>query len=153
MDITIFNNGSALAANETSAGTTYQWFDGTGNPIPGATSSTFKPTENGDYQVLISKGACSYFSSSYSVTNAGLESTVLEGVIAVYPNPAENYLVISGVSETSTVQVVDLLGNSVYQTQIYADHSQIDVEQLAAGSYILRVTQGDATSSVIFLKN
>lgn len=153
MDITIFNNGSALAANETSAGTTYQWFDGTGNPIPGATSSTFKPTENGDYQVLISKGDCSYFSSSYSVTNAGLESTVLEGVIAVYPNPAENYLVISGVSETSTVQVVDLLGNSVYQTQIYADHSQINVEQLAAGSYILLVTQGDATSSVIFLKN
>lgn len=153
LDVTIFNNGSALEAVETSAGTTYQWYDLNGDPIPGATNSTYTPTVNGGYQVLITKGDCSYFSSMYSVTNVGLESTNPEVNLIIYPNPAENYLMISGITETGLVEIIDLLGDIVYQSQVTSDVSQINIGQLASGSYLLRVTQHGSISNIHFVKN
>jgi hypothetical protein len=152
LDVTIFNNGTALEAAEQSAGTTYQWFNLAGDPISGANSATYKPTENGGYQVLITKGSCSYFSSMYSVTNAGLQSVKNETNIIVFPNPAENYVVVSGVTETATLTIFDLLGNSVHRSVLQEGSSQISIDQLPAGSYILQVQQGNSISNLHLVK-
>ncbi len=39
-------------------GYTYQWYDASGNPIPGATGQTFQPSGPGTYTVVVSSGTC-----------------------------------------------------------------------------------------------
>lgn len=152
MDVTIFNNGNALEAVEQSAGTTYQWYDPAGNPISGATNSTYKPTENGDHQVLITKGACSYFSNMYSITNAGLESEIDKSQLLLYPNPAENNFTISGITKTATIEILDMLGNRIYYSENVSSSDVIHVENLSSGHYVVRVSENDATSILSLIK-
>lgn len=140
LDMTIFNNGSGMEANETSAGTTYQWYDGSGNAIPGATNSTYIPTANGDYQVLISKGDCSFFSNVYTVNSVGMEALTNQPEISIYPNPTNNVLVLSGITESSNLIITDLLGNKVLEENAVSGIVEIDLSHLPAGTYVIQLT-------------
>ena len=57
--------GAVLAEN-TGPYDAYQWFNN-GVAIPGATSSTYTPTELGDHYVRVTRGSCVYNSSIIGV--------------------------------------------------------------------------------------
>jgi len=59
--------------------------------------------------------------------------------IAVYPNPANSFLNVTNV-ENSTLEVVDILGGNVLISQKSAEKStKMNIENLATGTYMLRI--------------
>lgn len=60
----------------------------------------------------------------------------------VYPNPASDKLNVE-VSENSTIQMFDMNGKQVIETNVNADQKQaIDVQNLANGVYMIQVSNG-----------
>src|SRR5690606_23849578 len=74
---------------------TYQWIFN-GQPIPGATDSTYIVTQNGFYQVEVSNAyGCKATSEIYEVTNATrIDEMMLPSAITIYPNPASHQIYI-----------------------------------------------------------
>ena len=65
VDTSVTVIGNTFTAN--AAGAKYQWIDcSTRQIIPGATSQSFSPTQNGSYAVIVSENSCSNTSSCYT---------------------------------------------------------------------------------------
>lgn len=62
----------------------------------------------------------------------------------VYPNPVSDLLRISGISEATEVNIMDLLGNTKFQKTIQRD-SDIDLKGFSEGVYLVRITDETAT--------
>lgn len=69
--------------------------------------------------------------------------------LKVYPNPASDYLQIErkGQMETETFSLYDITGKEILKTQIHSELQQIDVSQLAKGSYTYLL--GKSTGKVV----
>jgi hypothetical protein len=81
----------------------------------------------------------------FSATNSALN---------IFPNPASDYILLEGLSKTSSVEILNMNGevvsarNKVAATQ----QMQIDLDGLADGVYILRVNTSDKYSYHRFVK-
>ncbi|MBI9033242.1 MAG: S8 family peptidase [Bacteroidales bacterium] len=72
------------------------------------------------------------------------ESDALEFI--VYPNPADNYIILQQqamVSKAFEVSVVDMLGNTVIQKTEAGNKVKVDVSSLKTGVYILKIIHGN----------
>jgi len=79
----------------------------------------------------------------------------------VYPNPANSYLQISPASSeiflSSTVELLDILGESVLNVNNVEINSIVDISNIPSGNYFLRIeskdnTQRDFIQSIIIIK-
>jgi N-acetylneuraminic acid mutarotase len=74
----------------------------------------------------------------------------------VFPNPASDRITINGASFTGNVSVdiISALGEIV-RTEVYnvAQNTAIDVEDLAAGYYIIRMTSNGVAANASFIKH
>jgi hypothetical protein len=118
---------------------TYQWLIN-GNVIPGATSSTYNVSENGEYQVIVSnENGCKDTSNVYTVTDAGgsyIDDHPLTKAIHIYPNPTYDIIHIhSPVVVNVTVSSIE--GKVVTG---FSDVRQISLKGLANGMYLLKIT-------------
>ncbi|WP_081415727.1 DUF11 domain-containing protein, partial [Aquimarina latercula] len=77
----------------------YQWFQN-GVLIPGATTSTFTPTEPGDFFVRVTRGSCTYDSAILSAYNCDPEIVISKTV--------DNASVLEGDTVTFTITVEHL---------------------------------------------
>jgi hypothetical protein len=68
--------------------------------------------------------------------------------IAVYPNPAGNYIMITSTQDISEIKVFDVLGKGVLNTK----EKEIDVSNLQAGVYFIQVKASDKTYTAKFIK-
>jgi len=76
-----------------------------------------------------------------------------ENTFSIYPNPGYDKLNIQlNNGKQALVEVVDLLGNSVYAGEIGSTKS-IDIAHLNAGIYVVKVTMDNQVSSTRFMKN
>lgn len=112
-------------------------------------------SQNGTYKVkVINKSTrCWYWTNDVVVTNQGGTNatiTFANAHISVYPNPVENLLHISAAETIRSIQIVNAIGEIVYQKQGAATES-IDTRDWSSGIYtILAVTDnGTASSRVI----
>jgi len=83
--------------------------------------------------------------------------TGIDGVapnsISVYPNPASNFLNISSTENLTSVVVVDMLGKVVMSDNASKKNSlQLNVENLPAGVYFVRVNTADAQKIMRIVK-
>jgi hypothetical protein len=72
--------------------------------------------------------------------------------LAVYPNPTTGILTVSNkIGQLGTVEVLNLQGQVVYTSQSNATIMTINLDALASGSYMLRVSnaQGIAVKQVV----
>ena len=75
-------------------------------------------------------------------TRSAIRSVIVRtnGELVINQNPVSDLLSISGVEKASTVQIVDLKGNSLYQTVAEANQLKIPIPRSwANGLYLLRV--------------
>lgn len=70
----------------------------------------------------------------------------------VYPNPATNVVTISGQQDITAVQLIDMMGNLVYEMTANSKQLTIATSDLQAGVYILAVTAADSTTRQTFIK-
>jgi hypothetical protein len=73
----------------------------------------------------------------------GIES-VNEPMISVFPNPAQDFIMIrTDIAMPALFEVIDLHGSVLIAEQIDSKHDQIDTSGLKAGIYIYRVRKGE----------
>ena len=81
-----------------------------------------------------------------SVTTSIVDFNVTD--IDISPNPATNFLNITSGEVISDIEIVNVMGQVVYRTELNSDNVVCDVEDLKAGVYIVRI-YGTNTASVV----
>ena len=75
----------------------------------------------------------------------------IENRVVVYPNPATEYLIVSGLEGSSKVEIYTITGQLV-QIQNFENNVQINLD-LNAGMYLVKVTNGfQSTTKKIIVK-
>lgn len=148
----VTQSGATLTADQEDA--VYQWLDcGTGNPIPGATTRTYTPTQNGEYSVLIITSAnCTVVSECATVSNLGIDKEQLTS-LSIYPNPASDNVTISNIPAESTVRLLDMTGKVLFSTAANSTLS-MDLTDIKAGVYLLSIEgkKGSKTQKLVVRK-
>jgi hypothetical protein len=127
----------------------YQWLE-SGNPVAGATGSTFDPTVSGIYSVQVTDVyGCSYTSDTLMVVVTALEAAQLGGKLTLSPNPTSGHFSLACTATTAgthTLRVLDLAGSLVSELQVspVAGQLQIDLDLSAqtAGMYLIELSNG-----------
>jgi len=153
VDTAVTLSGNALAAAQ--SGAVYQWLNcSTGQPVTGATSQTFVPTENGDYALAVKLKGCVDTSACHSYDLIDDEESVSNIAaakgISIYPNPAGSDVTVRAANSHglrnirlintlgAVVDAVDAGGRNIYTLQL---------ENLAPGIYTLQIaTTGEVVS-------
>jgi hypothetical protein len=135
-------------------GAIYQWLDCSNGftPISGATSFSYTPTTNGNYALQITRNGCSDTSSCYTVSSVGIDEVSASGM-AVYPVPARDRVFIS-MENAGDYEVVlnDLSGKLVVASQQFTRTTEINIEHISSGTYILTVKNdlgGESTRRIV----
>ncbi|MCR9172667.1 MAG: PKD domain-containing protein [bacterium] len=130
-------NNNVITAQQSNA--TYQWIDcATNLPIGGATSSSFAPTSNGEYAVIVTFDGCSDTSDCVTISTLSLSSISTED-ISLSPVPATNEIRIHGEIPTGTTyEILNISGEFISSSTL--DETQVvSVEHLARGAYFIRI--------------
>ncbi|WP_294315741.1 M43 family zinc metalloprotease [uncultured Chryseobacterium sp.] len=108
-----------------------------GNAIISEGATNFGTTQSKAFKVLV---------LGTNETNGGVKSN-----IQVYPNPATDFLNITKVSNKSTFEIHNAVGQLVKVGKI--DNNQVKVSELIKGTYIITVKDGKISESIKFIKN
>ena len=93
-----------------------------------------------------------YYNTNTSPCGSTFNSTLrpatgnISNRLLVYPNPAVNNITISSTQliATSTIQLTDVLGSQVMQTNAQRGKATIDISNLQQGVYFIKTSQGTA---------
>lgn len=133
----------------------YQW-QLNGNNIEGATQRKIKPTQNGNYRVIFSKGikkgvVCT--KTSLPLTLSAVNITSLQNTgFSLYPNPAGNRVYINTSTDYSglKIKLMSINGQLIAEKALSADNSYLSLEGIQPGLYWVQLYDGN-TSKVLRL--
>lgn len=74
----------------------------------------------------------------------------IETKVSLYPNPTSSMLMISSSLPIDSVEIIDVQGKTVKMSQVSAN--QIDVQDLQAGVYVLKLISGNEVENRKFVK-
>ncbi|MDP4731591.1 MAG: trypsin-like peptidase domain-containing protein [Flavobacteriales bacterium] len=115
---------------------------------------------NGSYSVSDATGtslaAGGSFTNSettnFCVSGSAVES-IVESVVTLYPNPAQNEIQLIGAFANSDLYIIDVAGNVVVSTKTYSANVKVDTSSLANGYYIVKlVSAGKVDSLPLIIK-
>jgi endonuclease I len=127
----------------------YQWYLD-GNPIAGANAATYDWTTPGNYSVEIQQfDQCPSFTSATELVSTSVnESAATEFELSVFPNPAEDRVIIKARASrftTAQLNVMDMAGKVVYTSQenLNGGLNLIALNaELSAGVYTVEIRSG-----------
>jgi ELWxxDGT repeat protein len=133
--ITLQQDKGSSEVLQSSAADGNQWYLN-GEKISGATSTTFKATESGNYTVAANVEECQgATSNAMAVAVTGLED---DNSVSVFPNPAKDKLYVQWSGNAGAVTLMGIRGES-YTSTSFVDRTEIPVSHLAAGVYIVKI--------------
>ena len=94
------------------------------------------------------------FSEVFSFTVEGIlgaEDFVIEGLVA-YPNPTTHILNVEAVSVISFVEVLNILGQTLFSKTTNTNKVQIDLSAFQTGNYFVKVTTDNSTQVMQVIK-
>lgn len=110
-----------------------------------------------DLTVTITNG----FGESYEITlpvyvdcNVSAAQITEKANISIYPNPASDFLQISlpQFEQNSFVKIINAQGQAVLVEQLFNAETKLNISELAAGSYVVRVYCGKRIENLRFEK-
>lgn len=143
---TITASGNTLSTGTYSS---YQWLDGSGSPISGATAQTYDATASGNYYVVVTgANGCIDTSAVYNHTATGINEPALFSNMRLYPNPANDvvYITIPQLKGGATVTVSNIEGRVIQTGQLSSSIHQLPVGELTGGIYIIKITTDEGTA-------
>ncbi len=117
----------------------YQWLNGSGDTINGATGSTYQPLVNGTYLLSVTdSNGCSGISSPYNINNVHIDpAPAFAPAISIYPNPAASRIHVEA-SDVISVSVCSIEGKEVIRVRDI-QNAVIDISNLSNGLYLVRI--------------
>ncbi len=136
-------NTTITAASATSG--TWQWYLN-GTLLPNETAASITTTQSGNYTAVLNPGN----DCSGSATINYLYESI--GNVAALPfsftNPANESLQLFVPGHTqANLSIFDAQGRLVWQQQLHAERSTVNVQALSTGVYVLQVSSGTQSSS------
>jgi hypothetical protein len=90
---------------------------------------------------------CSYFTTSLN------QLSLEQSTILIYPNPAQDFLLLKGIKKNQTITLINVLGKQI-ATYIPDDKSRISTAQLTTGLYFVIASQNEIKYAIgCFVKN
>ena len=115
---------------------------------------------NSSYQVRV-QAVCENSSSEWTLPPAnfttlevGIDNLGLSNSISLMPNPADNYIDLTVNSNVAVKDAVvyNAFGQLIQTIQLTDNHARIDLSEMAAGMYFLRVNGEDVTATKKFIR-
>ncbi|MBK7571214.1 MAG: T9SS type A sorting domain-containing protein [Bacteroidetes bacterium] len=125
------------------SGLSYQWYLDS-LPISGATSQSYIPLSNGNYNVSVTDTAgCMFTSPDFPFVFTGISGNNSE-YLKVYPNPSTGQFKIETVAGNKSISVVDITGRSLLQFNTKEKIFTIDLsDKYSTGIYYMIVRTGE----------
>jgi hypothetical protein len=126
----------------------YDYGDGTG--WTSATSHMY--TSNGTYTVWqVAYGPCGTDSSSTTVMiiEVGFVDLKMNSIKAIYHG--DNHSMTIDMPASGSIQVYDMIGKNVIEQKLGSRTSVVNLSTLQEGSYIAKITMGDAVKTIRFV--
>ncbi len=123
----------------------YHWIRNN-QPITGgdALRSTYHPTSNGAYSVMVTdSNGCTSTSTIVFVNSVGIKNTPAGAKVKIYPNPTTGVLHVDAPVKVNLV-IRDITGKAVVHAD---DATELNIENLADGMYLLYIS--DAQGQLI----
>ena len=153
--------GSSITNSVGSPYISFQWYKD-GEAIEGATESTYVFTEPGAYRVVASPDVCPDSTTTgpemivelRDDCTAGTENPELKNSITLYPNPASGVLNVQLGNNVSAegYTIYDVTGKQLTTGSLNGNLSSINIEALAAGSYLIKVNGANGQATKLFVK-
>lgn len=80
-------------------------------------------------------------------TQLGL-SEIADTEISIYPNPANDFIIINSQLKIDQFELLDLTGRTILSDKFGSGQNRIDVSQVNKGIYLLRVFSGDQSKAM-----
>lgn len=96
--------------------------------------------------------------STTNFTACGLATSTDEvnslDYVSVYPNPANDYITLEGLEDVQALQIVNLSGQVVVSETLGGNTAKagVDIANLPAGIYVVKLTGANATGTATFVK-
>ena len=142
----VINNNGTLECN-LGSNYIYQWFANR-FAIPGASSSSYTPTQTGIYQVLaVAPDGQGNYSNGYNFTTVGINENNIFSSISVHPNPSEDgiFMISSDLVNASEVNVfiTDIYGRIIFadNKELHKGHNDVplNLSQKSSGIYNVEI--------------
>lgn len=123
-----------------SGGGSIQWFlDGL--PISGASGSTHTPTQNGTYTVEMNSFGCVNTSPPFQFLSTGIADSAAPGIV-IRHDRASGLLSVSNDGAPTPWSLMDAAGRELRAGVFPGGSSEVDVNSLRSGLYLLRSDAG-----------
>ena len=156
-EVNIFATDGELSSTTNTTVDQFQWLLN-GEPINGATASTFTTVETGNYALLItSPNGCSYTSEILQVTSTNTNELLDLNEFTVFPLPFKeelNYALSFSIPTDVTVRLLNQNGKVVNEKQFGRTtmiSDQFYTKDLSSGVYLLKIEteKGSAIRKII----
>ncbi|MGX7666176.1 T9SS type A sorting domain-containing protein [Flavobacterium pedocola] len=150
-----FTDGETLANVELN-GTNLRWYSEAqaGNLLPQSTllvdGTTYYATQTDETGCESRNATSNRFAVTVYNVLSGNEWD--NAMFKVYPNPVKDMLNVSYISEISSVEIFNMLGQKVTAKALNATQGQIDMSGLSSGTYIVKVSSQEGTKSIKVVK-
>jgi photosystem II stability/assembly factor-like uncharacterized protein len=125
-----------------------------GDPLPDGSTSCIEAPESGYYTVVVTNelGCASATSAPFQLLSTGMHS-MMSGTSRLFPNPASDRVRIERMDNTSaTLTLTDVQGRVVHQEAISGASSTMDLHDLKAGVYLMRITTANKVEALRLVK-
>jgi hypothetical protein len=142
----ITQSGNTLHSN---VSTGNQWYLDS-HAIPGATSQTYIPVENGTYYDILTVNGCSSDSSNNLDVIVTYSEKIMSSAFQIYPNPAKDYFFLRSTAPLNKEMKLTFFSNDgipIKECEINLglkpNECVIDVRNLSPGFYFVMIYNGD----------
>ncbi|MCB0380443.1 MAG: T9SS type A sorting domain-containing protein, partial [Flavobacteriales bacterium] len=80
------------------------------------------------------------------------DKLIIDNAITIYPNPTQDQFTVSGITENSSITVLDVMGKVVHYTPKTINQTQITTENWAKGLYVVQIKGNKSSTTLKVIK-